>query len=66
MQHRAALIRVASIVFLGIVPIVAVIFMFQIGWSSDSLAVDFHNEIYPEAKQLLARQRTRSPAPTPT
>ena len=53
MHHRAALTRVASIVFLGIVPIVAVIVMFQVGWSSDSLAIDFHNEIYPEAKLLL-------------
>ena len=52
-RSGAAVGRVASIVFLGVVPVVAVIFMFQIGWSSDSLAVDFHNEIYPEAKQLL-------------
>jgi hypothetical protein len=54
MHDRAAAVgRVASIVFLGIVPIVAVVVMFQVGWSSDSLAIDFHNEIYPEAKLLL-------------
>ena len=54
MHDRAAAVgRVASIVFLGIVPVVAVIVMLQIGWSSDSLAIDFHNEIYPEAQQLL-------------
>ena len=52
-DRGAAVGRVASIVFLGIVPIVAVIVMFQIGWSSDSLAIDFHNEIYPEAKLIL-------------
>ena len=55
MHDRAAAVgRFASIVLLGIFPIVAVIVMFQIGWSSDSLAIDFHNEIYPEAKVLLA------------
>ena len=42
-----------SILF-GVLPIVAVVVMFHIARGDNSLAIDFHNEIYPEAKELLA------------
>ena len=59
---RAAFRRLVPPIFLGLVPIVAIVWMFVIGHGSDSLAADFHNEIYPEAKEILAG---RNPFPLP-
>lgn len=49
----AALRRVAAIVGLGVIPGVAIVTMFIVGWHGGPLAGDFHNELYPEAKLLL-------------
>ena len=48
-----ALRRSLELVFLGALPIVVAVAMFAAASSSGSLAADFHNELYPEAKQLL-------------
>ena len=52
-MHRAALIRVVTIVVFGVLPVAAVTLLFAIAWGDGTFAVDFHNEIYPEAKELL-------------
>jgi hypothetical protein len=54
--------RAAAVVALGVFPIAAVIAMIAIGVSTDSLAADFHHELYPEAKLLL---RGTDPFPDP-
>ena len=48
-----ALIRVLTIVGLGVAPIVVAVAMFAVAHSSKSLSVDFHNELYPEASLIL-------------
>ena len=45
--------RILEIVLLGVLPIVVAVAMFAAASSSGSLAADFHNELYPEAKLLL-------------
>ena len=54
MERRAAAIRIVSLLCFGILPVLAIVFMFRIAWYDGSLAIDFHNEIYPESKELLA------------
>ena len=49
-----AVIRVGTIVGLGVLPAAALVTMLAIGFSDDSLSVDFHYEIYPQAKEMLA------------
>jgi Glycosyltransferase family 87 len=51
---RAAATRVVPVLALALAPVVAVVVMFLIAIDSDSLALDFQNEIYPESKALLA------------
>jgi alpha-1,2-mannosyltransferase len=48
-----ALLRVGSIVALGVLPVVALVTMFAVNWTGGPLAGDFHYELYPEAKLLL-------------
>jgi hypothetical protein len=49
----SALTRVASVVLFAVLPAIVVIAMFAVASSDNSLSVDFHNELYPEAKKLL-------------
>jgi hypothetical protein len=46
--------RILAIVLLGVLPVVTAVVMFWVAYDSESLARDFHNELYPEAKDLLA------------
>ena len=46
--------RAAPIVLLAALPLVVVIAMFAVAIRSGPLALDFHNELYPEAKEILA------------
>jgi hypothetical protein len=46
--------RVATVFAFGVLPVLSVILLFRIAWGDGTFAVDFHNEIYPEAKELLA------------
>lgn len=50
---QAALTRIGTLVALGALPVAAVIGMFVVGTRHDSLALDFQNELYPQAKLLL-------------
>lgn len=52
--HRRALRRVAAPLLLGVAPLLVLATMYRIGVSSHSLAVDFHYELYPHAKQMLS------------
>ena len=45
--------RLLAILLLGVLPVVTAIAMFALAHDSGSLARDFHNELYPEAKLLL-------------
>ena len=58
---RAAFHKLAPPVFLGLAPIMAIVWMFVVGHGSGSLSADFHGEIYPEAKEILAG---RNPYPS--
>ena len=49
---RLAAARILTPIALIVVPIVSYVFLFQIAWTDNSFAIDFHNEIYPEAKEL--------------
>lgn len=60
---RKAIIRVVPLLALGVLPLIAYVVMFSIARGNGSLAVDFHNEIYPEAQELL---RGDNPFPTVT
>jgi hypothetical protein len=53
MTTNAGLARIASVVLFAVLPAVVVIAMFAVASSDNSLSVDFHNELYPEAKRLL-------------
>jgi hypothetical protein len=59
--HVAAVVRVATIVGLGVIPIMALVTMFSINWTGGPLAGDFHYELYPEAKLLLHGQNPFPP-----
>ena len=54
--------RLLPVLLLGVLPVAVVIGMFVTAHSTDSLAADFHNELYPEAKMLLD---WRDPFPGP-
>jgi hypothetical protein len=56
--------RLLPILLFAVLPLAVAIGMFATASSSNSLAADFMNELYPEAK-LLPTGRTPSPAPTP-
>ena len=45
--------RLLPILLFGVLPVAVAIGMFATAHSSNSLAADFHNELYPEAKLLL-------------
>jgi Glycosyltransferase family 87 len=45
--------RALAVVLLGVLPVVTAIGMFAVAHADGSLSVDFHNELYPEAKILL-------------
>lgn len=45
--------RVATVLAFGVAPIVVLATMLHVGLESSSLAVDFHYELYPQAKALL-------------
>ena len=49
-----ALRRVAPVALFGVLPAVVVIAMFTVALTRGPLALDFHNELYPEAEELLA------------
>ena len=55
-------VRVATVTLFAVVPALTLGTMLAVGWSDDSLAADFHHEIYPQAKELLAG---RNPYPPP-
>ena len=59
---RSAFRTVAPPIFLGLAPIAAIILMFVVAHRSGSLSSDFRDEIYPEAKEILAG---RNPFPSP-
>ena len=63
---RAAAARVLPPIGLIVVPVVAYVNLLLLARGNDTLAQDFHNEIYPEAQELLHRheqffRRRRSP-----
>lgn len=62
MALRAAAVRIGSVLAFAVAPAAAIVAMFVVAWGSDTLAIDFHNEIYPEAKELLAGE---NPFPGP-
>ena len=63
MGMRAAAVKIVPVLALIVIPVIAYVVMFDIAWRTDTLAIDFHNEIYPEAKELL---RGQDPFPSPT
>lgn len=50
----AALRRLLTVLVLGVLPVVAAVSMIVFAYRSDTLAIDFHRELYPEAKEILA------------
>jgi hypothetical protein len=50
----AALRRLATVLVLGVLPVVAAVSMIVFAYRSNTLAIDFHRELYPEAKEILA------------
>jgi hypothetical protein len=48
-------------VLLGAVPVAAVVLMFWVAHSSDSIAADFHNELYPQAGLMLSGENPYPP-----
>jgi len=58
----AALRRIVTVVGLGLLPVVAIVTMFVVGFRGGPLSGDFHHELYPEAKLLL---RGENPFPGP-
>ena len=60
---RASLLwRVATITVCGVLPALTLVTMLAIGMGDDSLAADFHHEIYPQAEEMLTG---RNPYPPP-
>jgi len=58
----AAVRRTVTVVGLAVLPAVALVTMFVIGLSDNSLSADFHHEIYPQAEEML---HGRNPYPPP-
>ena len=50
---RTAFERLATPLVFAVLPAVVVVAMFAVAQADGSLSVDFHNELYPEAKRLL-------------
>jgi hypothetical protein len=50
----AALERLVTILVFGVLPVVAAVSMIVFAYRSDTLAIDFHRELYPESKEILA------------
>ena len=53
---RAAAAKILLPVGLIVVPVLAYVNIIWIAWADNSFALDFHNEIYPEAQELLKGQ----------
>ena len=49
-----ALRQVGSLVLFAVLPALTLATMLAVGLSDDSLSADFHHEIYPQAKEMLA------------
>ena len=45
--------RLLPVLLFAVLPVATAITMFAVGSSDGSLSLDFHNELYPEAEQLL-------------
>jgi alpha-1,2-mannosyltransferase len=56
--------RVAPFVLFAVLPAAVVVAMFAVAIASGPLALDFHNELYPGAKDLLAGRNPFPPAET--
>ena len=63
MQLRAAAAKVVPPLALVVVPVIVFVLVFRIAYGNGSFAIDFHNEIYPEAQELV---KGHDPFPTPT
>jgi hypothetical protein len=50
----SAVRQFATIIVCGVLPALTLVAMFAVAWSDDSLSADFHHEIYPQAKEILA------------
>ncbi len=59
---RRALREVGTVALFGVAPIVALSTMLVIGLDTDSIAADFHHELYPQTEEMLAG---RNPYPSP-
>ena len=46
--------RLATVVAFGVAPFAALVVMYRTGIEANSLAVDFHHELYPQAQDLLS------------
>src|SRR4051812_21585390 len=55
MGMRAAAAKVLPPIGLIVVPVIAYVNLLLLARGNDTLAQDFHNEIYPEAQELLHR-----------
>jgi hypothetical protein len=51
--YRLAFIQLVPPVFLGLLPVVIVVWAIVLAVQGGNLAVDFHHELYPEAKLVL-------------
>lgn len=60
----AAARRVAPVAVFAVLPAAVVIAMFTVAIASGPLALDFHNELYPGAKELLAGRNPFPPEGT--
>ncbi len=60
---RTAAARILPPFALIVLPVIAYVTMFWVAYGDGSLAIDFHNEIYPEAQELV---KGHDPFPAPT
>ncbi len=51
--RAVALRRVTTVVGLGVLPVAALVGMLVVALRTDSIAADFHHELYPQSKLLL-------------
>jgi hypothetical protein len=61
---REALRRVAPVVVFAVIPLASVVTMLVIAHGSESLAIDFRRELYPEAEEILAGRNPFPPLGT--
>jgi glycosyl transferase family 87 len=59
---RAAATRLWAPIVLGLLPVVVLVYLFVTAYRTDSLAVDFHNELYLQAQEMVDGN---NPYPTP-